>query len=62
MRAMIDPGKCQGHGRCAMTAPDVFDVDDDGNGIVLLDPVPAGGEDEVGRAVVNCPERAISIG
>ncbi len=61
MRATIDSSKCQGHGRCAMTAPDVFDVDDGGYGIVLIEEIPADLEAETLKAVGNCPEAAISV-
>ncbi|MFC4948075.1 ferredoxin [Pseudonocardia sp. GCM10023141] len=61
MRATIDAARCQGHGRCAMLAPDVFDIDDDGWGTVLVDPVPATAEPDVREAVLNCPESAIAL-
>jgi len=61
VRATVDGGKCQGHGRCAMLAPDVFDIDDDGVGIVLVDPVPAEAEAEARDAALNCPESAIAL-
>jgi ferredoxin len=62
MSLSIDTGKCQGHGRCALASPDVFDVDDDGYGVVLVpDPGPEY-EAEVAVAIGSCPERAISRG
>jgi ferredoxin len=62
MSLSIDTGKCQGHGRCALASPDVFDVDDDGYGVVLVpDPGPEH-ETEVAAAIGSCPERAISRG
>jgi len=62
MPVSIDPGKCQGHGRCALASPDVFDVDDDGYGVVLVpDPRPEQ-EAEVAAAIGSCPEAAISRG
>lgn len=62
MRVSIDPAKCQGHGRCALATPEVFDVDDDGYGVVLVpDPGPEH-EAEVATAIGSCPERAISRG
>ncbi len=61
MKVSIDSSKCQGHGRCALTSPAVFDIDDDGYGIVIVDEVPEGLEAEVRSAVASCPESAITI-
>ena len=60
MSLSIDPAKCQGHGRCTLVSPELFDVDDDGYGVVLIpDPVPEYGDD-VNAAIGSCPEGAIS--
>jgi ferredoxin len=59
MALIIDPTRCQGHGRCALISPDLFDVSDDGYGVVL-DPEPEGdAQAGAGRAIGNCPEQAI---
>jgi ferredoxin len=56
----IDPEKCQGHGRCALISPSLFDVDDDGWGVVLI-PEPGPEYDaEIETAIGSCPEQAIS--
>jgi ferredoxin len=50
---------CIGAGMCVMTAPEVFDQDDDGTVVVLTVEVP---EEEVGqarRAVAICPSGAL---
>ena len=61
MTVSIDSTRCQGHGRCTLASPDVFDVDDDGYGIVLeSEPGPELLAD-VQLAIDNCPERAISL-
>jgi ferredoxin len=60
VKVSIDNGKCQGHGRCALIVPDVFDVDDYGNGVVLVDEVPEQDEADVDDAVLSCPESAIT--
>ena len=45
--------------RCA---PEVFEPDDDGHGVVLHGgEVPAGLEEVARRAANNCPERAITV-
>jgi ferredoxin len=60
MALIIDTARCQGHGRCALINPDLFEVDDDGYGVVL-DPAPAGaGKADADRAIGNCPEQAIA--
>ena len=62
MRVVVDPAKCQGHTLCAMTSPDLFELDDeDGHSRVLLEEVPAGQEELARRAAAGCPERAISV-
>jgi ferredoxin len=58
----IDPGRCQGHGRCYDLVPELFGEDDEGYGRVLSGgPVPPDQEAGARRAVLNCPERAIAI-
>lgn len=62
MRVQIDPGRCQGHGRCHDLAPGLFGEDDEGYGTVLRDgAVTPEEEREARRAVANCPERAIDV-
>lgn len=62
MKARIDAGLCQGHGRCYDLAPDLFGEDDEGYGTVLGDgDVPPGQEGDARRAALNCPERAIVL-
>ena len=62
MRVAIDSEKCQGHNRCYALAPELFDVDDYGQALVIGDgTVPAGLEDKARLAVANCPEFAIAI-
>ena len=61
MHVKIDKDKCHGHNRCVALAPDVFDVDDEGLAVVMLEEIPADHEKRVRRAELACPERAISI-
>lgn len=61
MHVRIDADACQGHSRCALTYPEIFDVDDDAKAFVLVDDIPAEWEGKVLVAIGNCPERAISI-
>lgn len=57
----IDGAKCQGHGRCALIAPEVFGVDDLGMGLVLVDEVSSQARADVDEAVLTCPENAIVV-
>lgn len=62
MRVTIDHDRCQGHGRCFSIAPDLFESDELGNGVVLGDGiVPADREHLARLAVANCPEGAVQI-
>jgi ferredoxin len=61
IRVTIDTERCEGHGRCVMLAPEVFDQDDDGHGIVVVDSIPSELEVSVAQAVASCPEGAISL-
>jgi ferredoxin len=59
MRIEIDATACSGHGRCYDIAPELFDVDDEGRGVVRSSDVPSHLRDTAARAAVNCPERAV---
>jgi ferredoxin len=61
MSLAIDSAKCQGHGRCVLINPDLFDVDDDGYGLVLVAEPGPDVQDDVQRAIESCPELAISF-
>jgi ferredoxin len=62
MKVQIDPGLCQGHGRCYDLAPDLFGADDEGYGQVLGEGVvPQEAKHDADLAVLNCPEQAIEL-
>lgn len=62
MRIILDNDKCQGHGRCYALAPDLFDADDEGYAILLVEgDVPTDREADARLAADNCPEFAITI-
>lgn len=58
--AEIDSKRCQGHGRCYTLAPELFDVDEEGYGIVRVVDVGSDQFQLLDRAIAECPERAIS--
>ena len=62
MRVTVDGEKCQGHNRCYALAPELFDVDDFGQAVVIGDGTVTPELEEKARlAVANCPEYAIEI-
>ncbi|HLM19501.1 MAG TPA: ferredoxin [Acidimicrobiia bacterium] len=61
MKLHIDADACTGHGRCYVLAPEVFEPDDEGHSIGLVDDVPAELLDKAHLAAANCPESAITI-
>ena len=61
MKVTVDADRCQGHARCWEICPEVFALDDEGHATVAVDVVPVELEDKARQAVVNCPERAISV-
>ena len=62
MKVRVETDKCQGHNRCFVVAPELFELDDYGYAHELNDgEVPPGLEEKARLAVQNCPERAIII-
>jgi ferredoxin len=62
MKVHVDTDTCAGFGICVGICPEVFELHEDGYAKVLVDEVPTELEDLVGRAVDQCPARAISVG
>ncbi len=60
MKVTVDPERCQGHNRCHVLVPEVFDVDELGYAVVLSSEVPERLVALVLQAERNCPERAIT--
>lgn len=57
----VDADVCTGHGRCYTLAPGVFDADELGHCLVLVDEVSGELETQAVTAERNCPERAITL-
>ncbi|MFJ3582210.1 ferredoxin [Streptomyces sp. NPDC090127] len=58
----VDRARCAGAGMCALTAPDVFDQDDDEGLVVLLHPTPAPAQRAAARMAAGlCPAEAITF-
>ncbi len=62
MEVFVDDNLCQGHARCNLICPEVFDLDESGFSVVITTHVPHEHEAAVEEAVLNCPERAIKTG
>ncbi|WP_326835721.1 ferredoxin [Amycolatopsis rhabdoformis] len=58
MELQVDRDRCVGAGQCVLSAPAVFDQDDDGIVTVLA---PPESESEVRDAVQTCPSGALSV-
>ncbi|MQY26026.1 ferredoxin [Nocardia aurantia] len=60
-RLVVDRKACAGHGICYATAPDLLGPDEQGDPVVLADPLPAD-RLAAGQTVVTvCPERALTL-
>ncbi|MDY7086240.1 MAG: ferredoxin [Actinomycetota bacterium] len=60
MKIHADTDRCVGAGQCVLTAPDIFDQDDEAIVIVLDQPGDAG-RDLAQSAADRCPAGAISV-
>jgi ferredoxin len=62
MRIVVDVARCRGAGQCTLTAPEVFDQDqDDGTVVVLTDEPPPELQHAVGLAAQLCPNSVIRL-
>lgn len=62
MKMILDYELCEGHGECVVAAPEIFDLDDDGEKAVLLQEEP--GEElrePATEAVKICPIAALRL-
>jgi ferredoxin len=59
MRVSVELERCVGAGQCVLTAPAVFDQDDDGIVMLLTDRPGPDEQNEVHDAVQSCPSRSI---
>ena len=64
MRYFVDIALCAGHGRCAVIAPEVYEIDEDEGVNAKLDryvEVPAGLESQAKAGAWACPDAAIRL-
>jgi ferredoxin len=61
VKVLADRDVCISAGNCVMSTSAVFDQDDDGIVVVLVDEVPQGEEDHAREAVKLCPSQALRV-
>jgi len=64
MRITVNANKCEGHGTCVDTCPEIFQFEGDDDVVKVLDPQPSNLEirAKATRAVSVCPVAAIEVG
>ncbi|WP_109529510.1 MULTISPECIES: ferredoxin [Nocardia] len=60
-RLVVDRHACAGHGMCYAVAPALVEPDEQGDPVVLVDPIFAEQLGDADTAVSVCPERALSL-
>jgi ferredoxin len=61
MKVIVDHNLCEGNGRCAEVAPQVFELRDDDHSYVLIERPPQTLREKIELAVSVCPRQAIRI-
>ncbi|PJE06145.1 MAG: ferredoxin [Mycobacterium sp.] len=62
MHVTVDYEVCEGHGQCLLAAPEVFDLPDGADQVVVLNPDPPESQRQlVIQAAAMCPAQAIRI-
>ncbi|WP_037676060.1 ferredoxin [Streptomyces globisporus] len=62
MRVAADSDRCVGAGQCVLTAPDVFDQDEDGLVVLLTDTVATEADAKLVREAEHlCPAAALRV-
>jgi ferredoxin len=61
MKLEVNKALCTGHARCAATAPEIYELDDEGFSALTVLEVAPELEAAAVRGADACPERAITI-
>jgi ferredoxin len=61
MRVRVDRDLCDANAVCVSLVPEVFEVDDEDNLVILAPEVPAALAGQVRHAVRSCPKIALSL-
>jgi ferredoxin len=59
MRVVVDHDLCEGHGKCELSAPEVFALGDDDRSHVRIEEVGDDLRQQVEQAIRLCPRQAI---
>jgi ferredoxin len=62
MEVRVDRDLCEANGVCTGIAPDVFDLDDEDELVILQPEPPEEMRERVEQAVASCPKTALSFG
>jgi ferredoxin len=62
MELRVDRDLCEANGVCTGIAPDVFDLDDEDELVILQPEPPEEMRDRIEQAVASCPKTALSLG
>jgi ferredoxin len=60
-RVEIDRSRCEGHGLCELTAPDIYRLDDDGELGILVDELTAEHRGTAAAGARACPVAALRV-
>lgn len=60
MKIRVDMDVCQHYGQCVFAAPEVFDLDDNGE-LVYQEVADEAARSDVEAAVMACPVQAITV-
>jgi ferredoxin len=61
VKIVLDRGKCSGIGICESIAPDFYEVNDDGDLVVLREGVAPEYVELIQKTVAECPTGALSL-
>ena len=61
MRVVVDFLACESNALCVAAVPEVFELDDDDNLVLLTEEATEALRDRLQQAVRNCPKQAISL-
>lgn len=61
MKAHVDKDTCIGCGVCPSVCPEVFQMDDDGKAVEIVESVPESTADTAKEAADSCPVNAITV-
>ena len=61
MEVRVDRDLCEANGVCTGIAPDVFELDDEDELVILQPEPPEEMRDSIEQAVASCPKTALSL-